>query len=565
GVSSGYATKIYKQYENESIAIVKENPYRLADDIFGIGFQVADAIAGKLGFSKDSSLRIESGILYVLKNLSNNGNVFYPESLLLRESLSVLGIQNNEILNDALESLKKNKKVIIEEINEREKAVYLSSFFYAERTIAHKIKDLLNEPTEEKKAGTKESIEWVQKELSINLAENQVTAVERALQSKVMIITGGPGTGKTTIINSILKIFSKENINIMLAAPTGRAAKRMSEATGYEAKTIHRLLEYNPRQGGFQINEDNLLDCDLLIVDEASMIDTLLMNSLLKGMPVQTTFILVGDVNQLPSVGAGNVLKDVIESGAIPVVELNEIFRQAKESNIIVNAHKINHGELPDLTVKENTDFYFINKNESGTIANTIIQLVQSNIPAKFNYNAVDDIQVLTPMHKGDIGTMVLNERLQEALNPGKTALKRGDKSFRVKDKVMQIKNNYDKEVYNGDIGRISSVDAEEQLVVINFDGKFVEYDYGELDEIVLAYAVTVHKSQGSEYPVIVMPLHAQQYVMLQRNLVYTGITRGKELVILVGTKHALSAAVKNNESRKRYTRLAYRLGKRVE
>jgi exodeoxyribonuclease V alpha subunit len=376
-----------------------------------------------------------------------------------------------------------------------------------------------------------------------------------------MIITGGPGTGKTTIINAILKIFSRLGVKVLLAAPTGRAAKRMNETTGHEAKTIHRLLEYSIQKGGFQKNEEKPLDCHLLILDEASMIDTILLYHLLKAIPPEATFILVGDVNQLPSVGAGNVLKDIIASSAVPVVELNEIFRQAKESLIIVNAHKINNGIVPSLGLPgPKDDFYFIEQEDPEKVLSIILELTKERIPTRFRLDPVDDIQVLTPMHKGTVGAGNLNVELQQALNPGEDGLVRGNRNFRVNDKVMQIKNNYDKDVFNGDIGRITSIDQENHEVNISFDGRGVPYDHTDLDEIVLAYAVSVHKSQGSEYPAVIVPILTQHYMLLQRNLIYTAVTRGRRLVVIVGTKKAMSIGIGNDKTEKRYTYLRYRL-----
>jgi len=393
------------------------------------------------------------------------------------------------------------------------------------------------------------------------LAKNQVQALRSAAENKVLVITGGPGTGKTTIINALLKIFSGLKVRIMLAAPTGRAAKRMSEATGYKAKTIHRLLEYSIQKGGFQKNDEHPLDCDLIIIDEASMIDTILKHHLLKAIPPEATFILVGDVNQLPSVGAGNVLNDIISSGSVPVVELNEIFRQAKESLIIVNAHKINNGVIPSLKpLGQSDDFYFIEQEDPEEVLKIILELAKERISIKFGFDPVDDIQVLTPMHKGTVGAGNLNVELQKTLNPSDEGVMRGNRNFFINDKVMQIKNNYDKDVFNGDIGRITKIDTENQELLISFDGQDVPYDYTDLDEIVLAYAVSIHKSQGSEYPAVIIPILTQHYILLQRNLIYTGVTRGKKLVVIVGTKRALAIGVKNDKTQKRYTYLKNRL-----
>ncbi|MBW2602254.1 MAG: ATP-dependent RecD-like DNA helicase [Deltaproteobacteria bacterium] len=568
GVSSGYATKIFKQYGQASIQVVKENPYRLATDIFGIGFITADVIADKLGFDKNSELRAEAGILYVLHQLADEGHVYYPYEPLVAKCQEILQVDRDVIVK-AFSTIALNKQIVIEDLNEEidgfeenNKAVYLAKFHLCETSITTHLKTLVNVSKSIRRINSEKAIEWVQEQLAITLADKQVEAVKSTVRDKVMVITGGPGTGKTTIINTILKIFSKLKVRIMLAAPTGRAAKRMSEATGHQAKTIHRMLEYSIQKGGFQKNDEHPLNCDLLIIDEASMIDTILLHHLLKAIPSKATFILVGDVNQLPSVGAGNILKDIIASGAVPVVELNEIFRQAKESLIIVNAHKINSGEFPYLKPSEKKldDFYFIEQEDPDEVLNIILELTTTRIPKRFRFDPVEDIQVLTPMHRGTVGAGNLNTELQKALNPREGGVLRGNRNFRVKDKVMQIKNNYDKEVFNGDIGRIKRIDLENQEVVICFDGRDVDYDYPDLDEIILAYAVSVHKSQGSEYPVVVIPIVTQHYILLQRNLIYTAVTRGRKLVVLVGTKKALAIAVKNDKTQKRFTYLKNRL-----
>ena len=568
GVSSGYAAKIFKQYGNDAIKIVQENPYRLATDIFGIGFITADKIAEKMGFAKDSELRAAAGILYVLHELTDEGHVYYPYEPLIEKCKEILDI-DREVIVQAIGTVAVDKQIAIEDINqdlaefqENNKAVYLAGYHIAEKNLAARLKTLVNTSQTIRKIDSEKAIQWVQEKLSITLADKQIEAVQRAAENKVMVITGGPGTGKTTIINAILKIFSAIKARIMLAAPTGRAAKRMSEATGHEAKTLHRMLEYNMRKGGFQKNEDYPLDCNLLIIDEASMIDTLLMHHLLKAIPVTATFIMVGDVNQLPSVGPGNVLKDIIDSGLASVVQLNEIFRQAKESSIIVNAHKINEGIIPNLKYNQDKldDFYFIEQEDPEKALEMIINLVRDRIPKRFGFDSFNDIQVLTPMHRGTVGAGNLNIELQKALNPGEEGVFRGGRLFRVNDKVMQIVNNYDKEVYNGDIGRIASIDEEEKEIKVIIDDREVVYDYSDLDELVHAYAISIHKSQGSEYPAVVIPILTQHYVLLQRNLLYTGVTRGKKLVVIVGTKKAMAIAVKNNKTEKRYTLLKDRL-----
>ncbi|HUV59033.1 MAG TPA: ATP-dependent RecD-like DNA helicase [Desulfatiglandales bacterium] len=568
GVGSGYATKIFKQYGNRSIMVVKENPYRLATDIFGIGFLTADRIAEKLGFSRDSELRAEAGILYVLNQLADEGHVYYPYEPLVQKCQEILGV-DQEVIVKAMSVIAESRMIVIDDLKkdvddfrENNKAVYLAKFYLSETSIVTRMKTLIHTPKSIRNIDLDKAIEWVQRQLPITLAEKQLEAIKCAVENKVMIITGGPGTGKTTIINAILKIFSGISVKIMLAAPTGRAAKRMSEATGHEAKTIHRLLEYSIQKGGFQKNELSPLKCDLMIIDEASMIDTILMHHLLKAIPPGATFILVGDVNQLPSVGAGNVLKDIIASGEIAIVELNEIFRQAKESLIIVNAHRINNGLLPSFKSFEQKldDFYFIEQEDPEEVLRILLELVKERIPRRFGFDPVNDIQVLTPMHKGIVGAGNLNIELQNVLNPVEDGVIRGGRNFRVHDKVMQVKNNYDKEVFNGDIGRITRIDPENQEVTISFDERDVPYDYTDLDEIVLAYAVSVHKSQGSEYPVVIMPILTQHFVLLQRNLVYTAVTRGRDLVVMVGTMKALAIGVKNDKTQKRYTYLRHRL-----
>ncbi len=571
GVSSGYATKIFKQYGKTSIQVVTENPYRLATDIFGIGFITADKIAGKLGFGKDSPLRAEAGILYVLHQLADEGHVYYPYEPLIGKCGEILDA-DREILVKAFGTIAVDKRIVIEDLNEsseddreNHKAVYLAKYHFSETGIANRMKVLLKAPKSIRPIDADRAIEWVQQKLSIELAEMQIEAVKNAAANKVMVITGGPGTGKTTIINSIIRIYKAVGVNLLLAAPTGRAARRMSEATGEEAKTLHRLLEYSPAKAGFKKDDNDPLDCDLLIVDEASMIDVILMHHLLKAVPPTATFILVGDVNQLPSVGAGNVLNDIIASHSVPVVELNEIFRQARESSIIVNAHRINNGSMPLIKPanppgERLDDFYFIEKEDPEDVLKLIVEMVRDRIPKRFGLNPVDEIQVLTPMHKGVVGAGNLNLELQNALNPSKEEISRGGRSFRVGDKVMQIKNNYDKEVFNGDIGRIAGIDIEAQEAVLSFDGRKVAYDFPDLDEVVPAYAISVHKSQGSEYPAVVMPVLIQHYMLLQRNLIYTAITRGRKLVVLIGTKKALAIAVRNNKTQRRYTRLAKRL-----
>ncbi len=570
GVSSGYAAKIFKQYGNQSIAVVKQNPYRLATDIFGIGFLTADQIAGKLGFENDSKLRVEAGILYVLNQLSDEGHVYFPYQPLISKSCGILGVDREPVVQ-ALGHLAVDQKIVIEDINEaldtfkeNHKAVYLARFHLCETGIARRLKALVAGTKSIRDIDTNKAIDWVQGQLSITLAENQIKAIVWAVKNKVMVITGGPGTGKTTIINAVLKIFARLKAAIMLAAPTGRAAKRMTEATGFEAKTIHRLLEYSFQKGGFQRNEDKPLDCDVLVIDESSMIDTLLMYHLLKAVPTFATLILVGDINQLPSVGAGNVLADIIASSAVPVATLDKIFRQAQTSQIVVNAHRINQGLTPSVNAGQaadpRNDFYFIDQEDPDQVLDIIVELCKNRIPQRFGFDPVDDIQVLTPMHRGSVGAGNLNQQLQTALNPGEGGVTLGERTYRINDKVMQIRNNYDKEVFNGDIGRIRAIAWESREITVSIDGRDIAYDFGDLDEIVPAYAISVHKSQGSEYPVVIIPIVTQHYILLQRNLIYTAVTRGKKLVVIVGSRKAMAIGVNNNKTRQRYTRLKYRL-----
>jgi exodeoxyribonuclease V alpha subunit len=566
GVSPAYAAKIYKKYAKESVAVVQQNPYKLATDIFGIGFITADKIAENLGISKESQIRAEAGILYVLHQLSDEGHVYYPYELLIDECKKILGVERDTIVK-AFGKISFEKKIVIEDLNkedikENNKAVYLAKFHVCEVGVAARLQELMRFPKKLKAFDREKALEWVQGELKIQLAKNQKQAVKEAIEKKVMVVTGGPGTGKTTIINSIIKICGRLGQRVLLSAPTGRAAKRMAEATGHESKTIHRLLEFSPKEGGFKRDENNPLDADLIVIDETSMVDTVLMYQFLKAVPKDATLILVGDVDQLPSVGAGIVLKDIIDSGSIPTVMLNEIFRQAKESLIIVNAHRVNNGQMPIIEGSGDSlqDFYFFIIEEPEKVAEKIIELCKEKIPQKFGYRSIDDIQVLTPMHRGLVGASNLNTELQKHLNSSTDELVRGGLVLKVGDKVMQIRNNYDKEVFNGDIGRINKIDREEQEIIVNYDGRMVSYEYSELDEIVLAYAVSVHKSQGSEYPVVVMPVLTQHYMLLQRNLLYTGITRGKKLVVLVGTNKAVAIAIKNNKPQKRYTLLKERL-----
>ncbi|MGZ3524846.1 MAG: SF1B family DNA helicase RecD2 [Thermodesulfobacteriota bacterium] len=564
GVSAAYSAKIYKQYGDQSIEIVRENPYRLARDIYGIGFVTADKIAQHLGIDRNSLIRAKAGLIYVLNQLTEQGHVYYPETQLIHKTKEILNV-DEEIIILAVKELSKERDIVLEDLDPEGnlRAAFLAPFYGAETGVAQRLINLKESPSNIRPIHPEKAIEWVQQKLNIKLAQRQEEAVLLAATSKVLIITGGPGTGKTTIITAILRIFQQLKLRILLAAPTGRAAKRMNEATGWEAKTIHRLLEYSPHKGDFKRDQEDPLEADVVIIDEASMVDTLLMYHLLKAIPSHAHLILVGDVDQLPSVGPGNVLKDIIRSGKFTVVRLTEIFRQARESMIVVNAHKVNQGELPvlkEIDKSEATDFQFIQEEDPEKILQNILDLCSEKIPRDFRFHPLREIQVLTPMHKGTIGVTNLNIELQKRLNPGQSGITRGAWTFRVGDKVMQIVNNYDKDVFNGDIGWISKINPEEREVVIEFDGRGVPYDYSDLDEVVLAYAVSVHKSQGSEYPVVILPVVTQHYMLLQRNLIYTGITRAKKLVIMIGTKKALAIAIRNNKPQRRYTLLSERL-----
>ena len=591
-VSTSYAAKIYKQYGNDSISVMKQNPYRLADDIWGIGFKTADQIAMKLGFGKESYVRLRSGLMYTLSELSNDGHVFAEKQQLIDKASELLEASPETVIMTMDEMLRKEELILEKNIVRTDEegnkitAIYLPPFFYAEVGVAGKLKKLASSPAgdklytrlmEARKSSGNESlsvdIEAIQRKTHMEYDDIQAAAIRTAATAKVMVLTGGPGTGKTTTTHGIISAYKAYGLKILLAAPTGRAAKRMTEATGLEAKTIHRLLECKPPEG-YQKNEENPLEGDVLIVDECSMIDIVLMNSLLKAIPPAMRLIMVGDIDQLPSVGAGNVLRDIIDSGAFPVVRLTRIFRQAQTSRIIMNAHRINEGKMPDISNGKNTDFFFMENEDAEASVPQIVKLVQENLP---NYYHVEpsQIQVLTPMQRGVVGATNLNLSLQEALNPPehdifmrgrgkvtmpKECLRRSGYAFRADDKVMQIKNNYDKEVFNGDIGIIESVNETDRTLKVNFDGRSIEYDVTELDELVHAYATTIHKAQGSEYPIVVMPIMMNHFVMLQRNLIYTGITRAKKVLVIVGTKKALAYAVKNVTVTKRNSLLKERL-----
>ena len=551
GVSTAYAAKIYREYGKESIEKVRENPYRLADDIWGIGFKTADGIAAKMGYEKEDPRRCRSGILYTLGQLSDEGHVYAGEEQLVKTAGQLLEAGETAI-RDTLAGMLQAEDLILDK-----DAIYLPPFYHAECGTSRRLRDLAESTGRSLFDGLFDPSSLTA-ETGIEYDEVQLAAIRQAVTSKVMVLTGGPGTGKTTTTQGIIAALKKAGLRVLLAAPTGRAAKRMSEATGMEAKTIHRLLEYNP-QDGYKRNDENPLEGDALIVDECSMIDILLMNNLLKAVPVGMRLVLVGDIDQLPSVGAGNVLRDVIDSQRIPVVRLVRIFRQAQKSRIVMSAHAINRGKFPDTSNGRDTDFFFMKEEDPERAAESIVRLVKERLPRAYR-ESPDRIQVLTPMQRGVVGAANLNLLLQQALNPSGPSLGRGGYTYRQGDRVMQQRNNYDKDVFNGDLGYIREVDTEERTLKVDFDGKWVEYDVTELDELTLAYATTIHKAQGSEYPIVVMPVLMTHFVMLQRNLIYTGITRAKKICVLLGAAKALAYAVRNVSVLKRNTRLKERL-----
>ena len=586
-VSTSHATKIFKTYGNESIQIVQENPYRLADDIWGIGFRTADTIAEKMGFDHEKYVRLRSGILYTLNRLSEEGHCYAERDQLIQKGTELLSVEEG-LLQMTLDEMIRQKDVITEALpvqgrgspaetlpetpspdpgltalsmtdpeQTAGRAIYLPPFFFSETGTARRLRALMDGPGGAA-MDTAGLAERISRRTGMVYDEIQMQAILQAVRSKILILTGGPGTGKTTTTLGIITAFRETGARILLAAPTGRAAKRLSESTGMEAKTIHRLLETKPPEG-YQRNEENPLQGDVLIVDECSMIDIMLMYNLLKAVPDSMRLILVGDVDQLPSVGPGNVLRDMIESGCFPVIRLTRIFRQARESRIILNAHRINAGKMPDLSNGRYTDFFFMQQEDPEAALATIVDLVRSKLSSYYKVPSIE-IQVLTPMQRGVIGAANLNQALQEAVNPGGSGLKRSGYLYRAGDKVMQIRNNYDKEVFNGDIGFIQSIDMEEKTLTVSFDGRSVDYDATELDELVLAYATTIHKAQGAEFPIVVMPVMMNHFVMLQRNLIYTGVTRAKRILVLVGTRKALAYAVQHMTVDQRNTMLRERL-----
>lgn len=559
GVGASHCARIYKVYGKEAVSKVKDNPYCLAADVRGIGFITADNMARKMGVEPDSIFRAKEGIIYVLGNLTDEGHVYCPHELLVDKAARLLEIDAKIVLRAVNELVYTDQRLVLQE-DEGENSVYLKALYVTEARLAEKILALNRARSSLPAMDVQKALARVERRLDLTLADRQREAVLAAFQNKILIITGGPGTGKTTIIRAILEVLRELEAKALLTAPTGRAAKRMQETAGQEAKTIHRLLGFNPR-GGFNFNEDNPLVADAVIVDEASMIDVLLMYNLIKAIPPQALLILVGDVYQLPAVGPGNVLRDLINSGILKTVVLNEIFRQSRQSEIVVNAHRINSGRLPRFTNRPTqSDLFFIAEEDPEKVIAKLRRIVCERLPQRFGFDPKTEVQVLAPMHRGVTGVGNINTELQSALNPVGRSILQGSRQLRVGDKVIQLTNDYDKEVFNGDMGIVEAIDEIEQEFRVNYDGRRVIYDFSERDELALAYAISVHKSQGSEYPAVVILLTMQHFMLLQRNLLYTALTRGKKIVVIIGTKKALAIAVKNNRPLQRYTKLKERI-----
>ena len=561
GVSTARAFRIHKTYGEHAIERIQRDPYCLARDIRGIGFLVADGIARTLGIAKDSDLRARAGLEYVLQEMTTAGHCAVPRGDLQSKAVELLDIPPDRI-GGAVEYLISNKRVIHDEDRRGRNLIYPPKLYFAEWNFAKKLIELNYGKHPCPKIDFEKALDWVQKKANIQLSDNQCEALRLAVQAKVMVVTGGPGVGKTTLVNSIIQVLSAKRMKVVLCAPTGRAAKRLSETTGLEAKTIHRLLRFNPGTGGFIHNEENPLEGDVFVIDESSMIDQVLAQQLMQAIPQRAAVILVGDADQLPSVGPGRVLRDVIRSKAVPVIELTEIFRQAAESRIVTGAHRINQGQLPEFPEEgdKNADLYFVEQPDADKSIGVIKRMVKESIPRRMGVDPIEHVQILTPMQKGELGARNLNQVMQALLNPRGSQVERFGVVYREGDRVMQTENDYDKDVFNGDLGRVVSVDEMEGDVTVVFDDRRVIYQFRELDSLVHAYAITIHKSQGSEYPCVIIPMHTQHFVLLQRSLLYTAVTRAKKFAVIVGTKKAMGLAVSRADSRERVTTLTERL-----
>ena len=562
GVGTNRAVRIARTYGDETLSILREDPYRLVKDVRGIGFASADSIAKQIGFESDSPARIKAGLQQVLRDALTQGHCGLPEDRVLTDAVRMLDLDRAKI-ETQLHTLIQAEELVRDSIGSDTmgtQCIFLERLHRAERHAAHQLLALSRGSVPWPSIDADKAIDWAEKSLDITFAKSQRTAIATALVSKLLVLTGGPGVGKTTLVRAILKILGRKKVDIKLAAPTGRAAKRLSEATGMSARTIHRLLEADPQSGGFKRSAHNPIDCDLLVVDEASMIDVTLLDSLVQALRPASAVLFIGDVDQLPSVGPGQALRDMIESNALDVVRLDEIFRQAAESQIVQNAHAVNAGRLPELEPADGGDFYFVETRDGEDTQARLLKIVAERIPARFGLDSLRDVQVLCPMHRGSAGTQSLNAALKRILNPTDDAtpsLTRDGVSFAPGDKVMQVVNNYDKDVYNGDVGWVASIDREEQTMDISFEEREIRYENNELDQLNLAYAITIHKSQGSEYPAVVLPFLTEHFVMLKRNLLYTAMTRGKQLVVLLGQRRALEIAIRGSDDLRRTTKLA--------